>query len=363
MLRKRLASWAFALGLVFCVSSPAAALSGCMPTTGPVTPTAFAGAINGGFHGLIGSNAGLAAPVTDCSGVPIAGQVWVDLSGTYKSDNFFDGAAWLRRGYFDTTNHLWFPIIGGGTATLASASTTDLCSVPQSFVTITGTTTITSFGSSCVIGQIKFVSLSGALNLTSSSSMLLPTGATIASQAGDQLTAIYTGGNVWRVTQYLRGDGSALTPQVIPQTMYVGESRTFRMTSCPAGWLPEDGSAISRTTYSALFAVVGTTWGLGDGSTTFNIPNSGGRFDRGWISGQTIDSGRTFGSYQDDQLQDHTHTPSATAFGGTFPTTAGTGGITSPGGTGAIQDGIPNSGRHGPETRPSNLPGLRCIKY
>lgn len=41
----------------------------------------------------------------------------------------------------------------------------------------------------------------------------------------------------------------------------------------PAGWLICDGSAISRTTYSALFAVIGTTYGTGDGSTTFNIPN------------------------------------------------------------------------------------------
>ncbi len=41
------------------------------------------------------------------------------------------------------------------------------------------------------------------------------------------------------------------------------------------GWLPATGLAISRTTFSELFALIGTTYGVGDGSTTFNIPNLG----------------------------------------------------------------------------------------
>jgi len=45
----------------------------------------------------------------------------------------------------------------------------------------------------------------------------------------------------------------------------------------PAGYLPEDGSAVSRTTYANLFALIGTTYGAGDGSTTFNLPDSRGR--------------------------------------------------------------------------------------
>lgn len=45
----------------------------------------------------------------------------------------------------------------------------------------------------------------------------------------------------------------------------------------PTGYLYEDGSAVSRTTYAALFAVIGTTYGSGDGSTTFNLPDSRGR--------------------------------------------------------------------------------------
>lgn len=52
-----------------------------------------------------------------------------------------------------------------------------------------------------------------------------------------------------------------------------GKLDDFAGTSAPAGWLVCDGSAISRTTYSRLFTAIGTTWGAGDGSTTFNVPN------------------------------------------------------------------------------------------
>ena len=48
-------------------------------------------------------------------------------------------------------------------------------------------------------------------------------------------------------------------------------------TTTPSGYLPEDGSAVSRSTYSDLFALIGTTYGVGDGSTTFNLPDSRGR--------------------------------------------------------------------------------------
>ena len=64
-------------------------------------------------------------------------------------------------------------------------------------------------------------------------------------------------------------DASSTTP--------VGMSMEWNKSSIPAGYLLEDGRAVSRTTYSALFAVIGTTYGAGDGSTTFNLPNSSGR--------------------------------------------------------------------------------------
>ena len=66
----------------------------------------------------------------------------------------------------------------------------------------------------------------------------------------------------------------------------------------PAGYLKANGAAISRTTYSALFAAIGTTYGVGDGSTTFKLPDLRGEFLRGFDDGRGVDSGRGFGSAQ-----------------------------------------------------------------
>lgn len=52
-----------------------------------------------------------------------------------------------------------------------------------------------------------------------------------------------------------------------------GDMKIWPVATAPTGWLNCDGSAVSRTTYAALFALIGTTFGAGDGSTTFNLPN------------------------------------------------------------------------------------------
>lgn len=67
----------------------------------------------------------------------------------------------------------------------------------------------------------------------------------------------------------------------------------------PAGYLKCDGSAVSRTAYSALFAVIGTTYGAGDGSTTFQLPDLRAEFLRGYDDGRGIDTDRVFGSSQE----------------------------------------------------------------
>jgi microcystin-dependent protein len=79
------------------------------------------------------------------------------------------------------------------------------------------------------------------------------------------------------------------------------------MTTLPTGYLECNGAAISRTTYSALYAKIGTTHGGGDGSTTFNIPDLRGVFVRGWDHGRGTDSGRTFATIQGSANLSHTH--------------------------------------------------------
>lgn len=89
----------------------------------------------------------------------------------------------------------------------------------------------------------------------------------------------------------------------------------FARNTAPAGWLKCNGAAISRSAYSALFAAIGTTFGAGDGVTTFNLPDLRGEFIRAWDDGRGLDNGRVFGSVQGSMIQEHTHTGSSAAAG------------------------------------------------
>ena len=77
----------------------------------------------------------------------------------------------------------------------------------------------------------------------------------------------------------------------------------FAGQTVPAGWLKANGAAVSRTLYTALFAAIGTTYGAGDGSTTFNLPDLRGEFVRGWDDGRGADAGRALGSAQSDAIR------------------------------------------------------------
>lgn len=97
----------------------------------------------------------------------------------------------------------------------------------------------------------------------------------------------------------------------IPTTpsLPVGTLMMYAAETAPDGYLLADGSAVSRVTYSDLFAVIGTTFGAGDGST-FNLPNLSQRFPLGAGTGRLI--GETGGSEQHElstnELPAHTHT-------------------------------------------------------
>ncbi len=129
--------------------------------------------------------------------------------------------------------------------------------------------------------------------------------------------------------------------------------QAFAGSSAPTGWLKCNGTAVSRTTYSALFAQISTTYGAGNGSTTFNVPDLRGEFIRGWDDGRGVDSGRSLGSYQADELKSHTHnyTSSGPSGGGGYSSRYGVPTTRTTAATG------------GNETRPRNLAFLYCIKY
>lgn len=152
---------------------------------------------------------------------------------------------------------------------------------------------------------------------------------------------------------YMTGsDGWSLT-DMFP----VGGIIPVASASAPAGFLECDGSAVSRTTYASLFAVVGTTYGAGDGSTTFNVPDLRGEFIRGWDHGRGVDSGRALGSSQADELEAHTHTFSVSNNDTNNGSYADGTTESSPSGT------VTTSSTGGTETRPRNVALLYAVKY
>ena len=138
-----------------------------------------------------------------------------------------------------------------------------------------------------------------------------------------------------------------------------GAVMSFAMNSAPSGWLSCDGSAVSRTTYAALFTAISTTYGTGDGSTTFNLPDLRGYFVRGSGTNSDGTASGTFGVKQADAFKDHTHTTTAVQYGGGVNVNANPGASIT--GNTAITSSGASTGS-GTETRPANIPMLYCIK-
>ena len=132
-----------------------------------------------------------------------------------------------------------------------------------------------------------------------------------------------------------------------------GSVMWFAATAAPTGFLKANGALVSRTAYSDLFAAIGTAFGIGDGSTTFNLPDLRGEFIRAWDDARGVDSGRAFGSYQADEYRSHSHGYGARPFGGNN---------TQGGSTFAFNGGLTQASG-GTETRPRNVALLACIKF
>ena len=135
-----------------------------------------------------------------------------------------------------------------------------------------------------------------------------------------------------------------------------GAVMPFAMNSAPSGWLAADGTAVSRSTYATLFAAISTTHGVGDGSTTFNLPDLRGIFVRGSGS-QTISGASysgTFAAKQQDDFKAHTHSTGQGIVGSA-------GAAQFAGGPFGLQ--VTSGSTGGTETRPANIALLYCIKH
>jgi len=154
-----------------------------------------------------------------------------------------------------------------------------------------------------------------------------------------------------------------------------GAMQMFFMNSAPAGWLAANGALVSRTTYAALFAAIGTLYGAGDGTTTFQLPDMRGYFPR--ASGTNVDGAAagTFGVKQADAIRNITGSAGAvyratvagatgalslSAYGST-PAVDGVAG-TNPGDNASVLFDASGSVPTASENRPYNVPLLCCVK-
>lgn len=168
---------------------------------------------------------------------------------------------------------------------IASSTATDLSWVTGSTAHITGTTTITSFGILPAGTEICLI-FDGILTLTNNAtSLILPGGASITTAVGDTAYMVSEGSGNWKCVWYQKASG---LPLVQWGTIITWEVRMWTTATPPTSWFICDGTAKSRTTYAALFAVIGTTFGVGDGSTTFNIPDFRGRSPIGSGTGSAV---------------------------------------------------------------------------
>ncbi|MBS7660554.1 tail fiber protein [Pseudomonas lalucatii] len=164
---------------------------------------------------------------------------------------------------------------------------------------------------------------------------------------------------------------SGTVPEARLLGVYAGEVAYFAMAAPPTGWLKANGAAVSRSTYAALFAAIGTTYGAGNGSTTFNLPDLRGEFIRGWDDGRGVDGGRALGSAQaalaPDIPRDGWGTtgsapqPSVSVLAGRLVVGSGGGEIaeTLESLRAAGNNVTPSAG----DNRPRNIALLACIKY
>jgi microcystin-dependent protein len=250
---------------------------------------------NNGKKALLSQHKGATPPV-----YAAAGTLWLDDSATPWILKIYDGSNWISTGTVNAISDQYTPYFNGAVLQLASETTPGL------------------------VRKATDAEVDAGLNNT----------AFITSK------------------QFIDN----LPPAATAPPGFIG---MCAMDTPPTGWLVRDGAAISRTVYADLFAAIGTVFGVGDGSTTFNLPDDQGLFERAWDAGGAIDAGRVFGSYQADNLKSHSHTVQLQRDGGSY---AGPKWFTVSTATYSYMNAASLS-TGGSETRPKNRAYLPIIKY
>ena len=261
------------------------------------------------------TNPGATAPSS-----PVLGQLWQNTSQTPDELKMWDGGNWVRVD----------PL--GITQTAGDARYLQIAAAASTYLALSGGTLT---GNLTLLGAPSTTNMAATKGYVDTQIAAIPAGD--ATPAG---TVIYTA-----------------------------------RSTAPTGYLKANGAAVSRTTYATLFAAIGTIYGAGDGSTTFNLPELRGEFVRGLDDGRGIDTSRALGSAQAQSYQSHSHgitdpghshnvsvNASTANFGvqgndlpvpiGSFTTYT----------TSTVQTDITVNNSGATETRPRNVALLACIK-
>ena len=107
--------------------------------------------------------------------------------------------------------------------------------------------------------------------------------------------------------EFLQTDGNGVLTFSVVTGVPSGAVFCMAINTIPSGYLECNGQTVNRTTYAALFAVIGVTYGAGNGSTTFEVPDLRGEFIRGFDNGKGTDSGRSIGTEQAAAFGQHNH--------------------------------------------------------
>jgi hypothetical protein len=235
---------------------------------------------------------------------------------------------------------------------------TDTTRAPLASPTFTGSVTIPAGASIAGYARLASPTFTGTVTIPSGASIsgyaalasptFTGTPAAPTATAGTNTTQLAT-------TAFVSSAVGSIT------TTPAGAVDYFAMSTAPTGYIKANGAAISRSTYSALFAAIGTTFGNGNGSTTFNVPDLRGEFLRGWDDSRGVDSGRGFGSaqaataftdiiYQAAKIESIINPDTTSAYS------------TPPGNNGAGMAGYTRNGTYY-YVRPRNIALLACIKF
>ena len=285
----------------------------------------FRADINNVLDAIHSLNSGSSEPSTT-----VAYMLWADTTNNLLKVRNGANNGWISLGAINTTNL--------GLATIASPTFTGTVTAPE--LDLTGNT---------------------SLKLPVGTTAQRPTGATGDIRFNSTLSKVETySGSVW---ESVGG---------VP----AGSVTCFAHSTVPSGWLECNGANVSRSTYATLFSAIGGTWGWGNGSTTFTLPNCRGEFIRGWDNGRGVDSGRAIATAQSDQNKQHNHSVTDPGHTHTWvrqdsqndagyrPWPASNNDVVaSTQNTGSSTTGISIANSGGAEARPRNISMMYIIKY